>query len=103
MQKMNILTYQKLEERVVDIVAKLGRRPIVWQEVFFNNVRLPSGTIIQVWTKGWQEMLSKITEKGYPAILSSCWYLDILQTDGDWNKYYECEPEGWWLKFLTYQ
>lgn len=27
------------------------------------------------------------------AIFSSCWYLDYLQTGGDWQKYYGCDPQ----------
>lgn len=36
--------------------------------------------------------MSNITRQGYPALLSSCWYLDHLSSGGDWNKYYQCEP-----------
>lgn len=33
-----------------------------------------------------------MTGSGYKALLSSCWYLDHLNTGGDWLKYYECDP-----------
>lgn len=35
---------------------------------------------------------SQVTKDGYPALLSSCWYLDHLSTGGDWRKYYTCDP-----------
>lgn len=39
-----------------------------------------------------EDYLSKITQKGLSAILSACWYLDQLSNDGDWKKFYSCEP-----------
>lgn len=34
----------------------------------------------------------QVTASGRGALLSSCWYLDHLETGGDWKKYYDCEP-----------
>lgn len=33
-----------------------------------------------------------MTTSGRQALLSSCWYLDHLESGGDWKKYYDCEP-----------
>ncbi|KAG8221824.1 hypothetical protein J437_LFUL003458 [Ladona fulva] len=35
-----------------------------------------------------------ITKKGYSALLSSCWYLDGLETGGDWERFYNCDPDN---------
>ncbi|XP_031618894.1 beta-hexosaminidase subunit beta-like [Contarinia nasturtii] len=92
----NISSYEKLEElyiqRVVDMTKDLQHKSIVWQEVFENGVQLPSGTVVHVWTGDRGKLLNAITKSGFPAILSSCWYLDHLSNGGDWRKYYECEP-----------
>lgn len=97
MHSNNITTYEQLEEqyiqRVVDIIDGLKKKSIVWQEVFSNGVRLPNGTVVHVWTGDRQALLSNVTKVGLPALLSSCWYLDHLQTGGDWKKFYGCEPE----------
>lgn len=35
-----------------------------------------------------------MTEQGYFGVFSSCWYLDYLETGGDWIKYYKCDAHG---------
>ena len=37
-------------------------------------------------------MLNNVTRTGLPAILSACWYLDHLNTGGDWKSFYDCDP-----------
>lgn len=34
-----------------------------------------------------------VTQKGYKAITSACWYLNILSYGEDWHKYYQCDPQ----------
>lgn len=96
MAKNNVENYQMLEEiyiqRIVDIVHNLNASSVVWQEVFENGVRLPNGTVVQVWTGDRQSLLEKITNQGLPALLSSCWYLDHLKSGGDWKSFYNCDP-----------
>lgn len=36
--------------------------------------------------------MNNITLQGYPALISSCWYLDHIKRGGDWQKFWECEP-----------
>jgi len=95
MSKNNVKTYQMLEEiyiqRIVDIVHNLNASSVVWQEVFENGVRLPNQTVVQVWTGDRQSLLQQVTNRGLPALLSSCWYLDHLNSGGDWKSFYSCE------------
>lgn len=97
LKENNITRYEKLEEiyiqQIVDIVDDLKHKSIVWQEVFENGVHLVPGTVVHVWTGDSKQLLSDITRKGLPALLSSCWYLDHLSTGGDWIKYYNCDPQ----------
>lgn len=96
MSHHNLTTYEQLEEmyiqRVVDIMEKLNVTPIVWQEVFLNGVRLSAGTVVHVWTGYAPQLLANITSQQFPAILSTCWYLDHLKTGGDWKSFYNCDP-----------
>lgn len=68
---------------------------------FFSNLKLEKSTQIQIWKdvttlpehSTWQEYLSNITRDGYPAILSSPWYLNFISYGyRDWYRYYEVEP-----------
>ncbi|XP_026734479.1 beta-hexosaminidase subunit beta-like isoform X1 [Trichoplusia ni] len=76
------------------VIPLLGQKskPIVWQEVFDEGVKLPSDTIVQVWkTVGAQDMIP-ILSAGHKLIYSSSWYLDYLANGGDWNKFYAADP-----------
>ncbi|XP_060535041.1 beta-hexosaminidase subunit alpha-like [Cylas formicarius] len=96
MQKNNITTYEELEsyyiKKVIDMVDDIGFDSIVWEEVFVNGVQTPNNTIIHVWRDNWMDTMYAVTKAGKNAILSACWYLDHLETGGDWEKYYLCEP-----------
>lgn len=37
-------------QRIVDMIKNLGRKSIVWQEVFENGVNLAPETVVHVWT-----------------------------------------------------
>lgn len=54
MKRENITTYEMLEEKyiqkIVDMVIRLKRRSVVWQEVFQKGVKLANDTIVHVWT-----------------------------------------------------
>lgn len=96
MKSHGIVGLKQLEEyyiqKILDINSRLGVKSIVWQEVFDNGVRLNESTIVHIWTGSQQDELYQVTGSGYKALLSSCWYLDHLNTGGDWLKYYECDP-----------
>ncbi|KAG8221826.1 hypothetical protein J437_LFUL003460 [Ladona fulva] len=91
--------YAGLEEyyvqKLVDMVKQFNISNIVWQEVFDNGVRIEPDTVVQVWIpRDSQKEMSRVTAKGYRVLLSSCWYLDSLSSGGDWQKFYECDPEN---------
>lgn len=96
MKANNITTYAGLEERyiqrVVDMAQAVNVSSIVWQEVFTNGVRLPDETVVHVWLGNQSSLLAQITNNGFKAILSTCWYLDHLKTGGDWTDFYRCDP-----------
>ncbi|CAG5096091.1 Similar to HEXB: Beta-hexosaminidase subunit beta (Felis catus) [Cotesia congregata] len=77
---------------LLKIPASRNVSSIVWQEVFENRVELTQDTVVHVWTGNWSEKLSKITEAGYPVLLSACWYLDHIAGGSDWSKFYNCDP-----------
>jgi len=99
-----IQSYEDLESyymvKALDIVKSLNRSYIVWEEVFNNGVVLKPDTVVHVWIGSWGEEkenywrkeLYNVTEKGFRAILSSCWYLDLISYGHDWQQYYYCEP-----------
>lgn len=96
MKKNNISSFSFLQknfmEKVTRSVTALDNIPIVWQEVMVENVDMPPGTIVQVWTGDWRVLLFMFTKAGHRALMSECWYLDHLENGGDWKKYYNCEP-----------
>ncbi|XP_056642782.1 beta-hexosaminidase subunit beta-like [Diorhabda sublineata] len=79
-------------QKIIDMVNGLKSKSIVWEEVFTNGVQVPNDTVIQVWKDLWTMVLDEVTASGKKAILSSCWYLDHLNTGGNWEEFYSCEP-----------
>ncbi|XP_030762521.1 beta-hexosaminidase subunit alpha-like isoform X2 [Sitophilus oryzae] len=100
MASNNISTYEDLEsyyiQKIINSANSLKFNSIVWEEVFVNGVTLPNDTIVHVWRDygnfKWVETMKSVTESNKPALLSACWYLDHLQTGGDWQGFYECDP-----------
>jgi len=89
--------YRKLEsyyiQKLVQIIERLQKSYIVWQEVFDDNVVLKPDTVVHVWKrKDWQRELKKVTSAGYRALLSSPWYLNYINYGTDWPTYYQIEP-----------
>lgn len=77
-----------------NVIPLLGDRskPIVWQEVFDEEVSLPNGTIVQVWKNTEAYEMQSILDAGHKVIYSASWYLDHIRGGGDWDKYYEVDP-----------
>ena len=94
-------------QRVLALVQGLGKTPIGWQEVYDNHLNLTARTIVNVWkyhnapcvggsdgssAQTWQGELANVTAAGYYALLSSPWYLNIVQYAPDWEGFYLTEP-----------
>ncbi|XP_011499053.1 PREDICTED: beta-hexosaminidase subunit beta-like [Ceratosolen solmsi marchali] len=96
MKKRNITgRYEKLEElhhKKLMNALKDDIIPIVWQEVFDRVKKLYRNTVVQIWTGDWRKEIAAVTNAGYPAILSTCYYLNYIAQGGDWIKFYECDP-----------
>lgn len=91
--------YRRLEsyyiQKLVQIVERLKRSYIVWQEVFDDGVQLQADTVVQVW-KGhegqWMGEMERVTARGFKVLLSSPWYLNHIAYGTDWNRLYQADP-----------
>ncbi|KAF2878771.1 hypothetical protein ILUMI_27398 [Ignelater luminosus] len=101
MKEHNIESYKELEnyyiQKILNISHNLTKKPILWEDAFTNSVNLTSSTTVQIWKDlkiigGWKRTADKVTKAGLPILLSACWYLDRLESGGDWRKFYNCEP-----------
>uniref|UniRef100_T1IUC0 beta-N-acetylhexosaminidase n=1 Tax=Strigamia maritima TaxID=126957 RepID=T1IUC0_STRMM len=90
--------FTKLEQyymqQLLDILKSFPRNNsyIVWQEVIDNGVTVKPDTVVQVWKEPFAEELANITNKGYRALLSACWYLNYITYGSDWETFYLCDP-----------
>ena len=78
MKLKNITTtvglYEFFETRLLRIVSdKLGKTPIVWQEVFNLNLTLSDRAIVDVWKGFDKNTLEQATRQSHRVILSGCW------------------------------
>lgn len=78
--------------KLLQITDSLEANTIVWQEVFDNGVKMPTNTVVHVWTGNWPKEMEAATKEGHPVLLSTCWYLDHIAEGGDWRKFYRCDP-----------
>lgn len=96
MKDKHFSQYEQLEgmyiQRLVDLIARLNASSIVWQEVYQNGVQLPNTTVVHIWSGNRRNLLRQVTQDGFNALLSTCWYLDHILGGGDWEKFYECDP-----------
>ncbi|CAF3891536.1 unnamed protein product, partial [Rotaria sp. Silwood1] len=79
---------------LVDIVNATGKGYAVWQEIIDHHVKIKSNTLVEVWKEPYSLELARVTNLGYRAILSACWYLNLISYGQDWFKYYRCDPHN---------
>ncbi|KAI8125222.1 hypothetical protein FF38_14395, partial [Lucilia cuprina] len=86
------LPYMYLE-RLTANMSTLGCKQMVWQEGMTENVWMewPVGTIGQVWFN-YKTNAPYLTSHNYDIIRSQDWYLYLLDSGGDWEKFYLIEP-----------
>jgi hexosaminidase len=93
----NYTNYAELENfyevNLLNIMDKIGKGYIVWQEIFDNGLNIKPDTIVEVWkSANWQQELGAVTKKGFRALLSAPWYLNYISYGKDWPNYYNVEP-----------
>jgi len=84
---------QYYENTLLELVGKLDKDYIVWEDVFDNGVKLLPATVVHVWKGTWQDTVAKSTAAGYRTILSQPWYLNYISYGSDWKTYYKVDPE----------
>eukprot|EP00532_Pseudo-nitzschia_australis_P001283 CAMPEP_0168197980 /NCGR_PEP_ID=MMETSP0139_2-20121125/21496_1 /TAXON_ID=44445 /ORGANISM="Pseudo-nitzschia australis, Strain 10249 10 AB" /LENGTH=327 /DNA_ID=CAMNT_0008122573 /DNA_START=17 /DNA_END=1001 /DNA_ORIENTATION=+ len=86
--------YEYFETRMLKIVGKFQKTPIVWQEVFDLNLSIPQNTIIDVWkgfdqhaiqnaTKGEAVDASNFVSRVWPrasAVAERLWHGNVTQS-----------------------
>ncbi len=84
--------YEYFETRLLRIVDKFEKTPIVWQEVFNLNLTITPRTIVDVWKGFDTATIESAVAQNFRVILSGCWYLDHL--DKNWQDLYDCDPRN---------
>lgn len=79
--------YEYFETRLLRIVDKYQKTPIVWQEVFNLNLTITPDTIVDVWKGFDTATIEAAVAQGFKVIVSGCWYLDHL--NNKWEDYYK--------------
>lgn len=96
----NLSTWEDIEsyyfKQFIPLLSKRrsGLQVIGWNEVFDHSDQgfTPSNAVIQIWNGAYEEKIRKVTKAGYRAILSACWYLDVITRNTGWEDYYKCDP-----------
>ena len=73
--KTNEALQAYFSKRVHAIVIAHGKKVIGWDEIL--DPALPKGSVVQAWRNG--RILADAARQGYPVILSSGYYLDLMQ------------------------
>ena len=79
----DLMTYYS--EKVLAIARSVGKRPMVWQDVWDDGVKLAADAVIEVWkdtsllpgVPAWPHYLSKATSEGYDTVLAAPFYLNL--------------------------
>ena len=101
MAATGIATYAGLEsyyvQRLINLVAAQGRSVVGWQEIFDNNLTLPSETVVCAWKGGAASgpaEMGRITSGGFRALLSAGWYENYIAYGAQWPSYYALDPSN---------
>ncbi|XP_011292114.2 beta-hexosaminidase subunit beta [Musca domestica] len=80
-------------ERFSANITSLGWKQMAWQEGFIENpwMAWPKDTIAQIWFD-YKATAATLTKRKFNVIRSQDWYLYVLETGGDWEKFYNVEP-----------
>ncbi|CAF1661930.1 unnamed protein product, partial [Adineta ricciae] len=81
----DLMTYYS--SKILEINRSIGAKSMVWQDVWDDGVKLPPGTVIEIWkdttlvpeSQPWSYYLSKATSEGYDAVLASPFYLNMIE------------------------
>lgn len=97
MHRNNIKNVVELKDyyfaNIFNITRSLKTVPIVWEEIFDDNIHLDPNAVVHVWKDSYDySILSKVMKSGHPALFSSCWYLNYIKYGADWTNFYRCDP-----------
>jgi hexosaminidase len=78
-----LMTYYS--SKILDLVKLIGAKPMVWQDVWDDGVKLAPEAVIEIWkdtslianSPSWSYYLSKATSEGYDAVLAAPFYLNM--------------------------
>lgn len=76
-------------QRVLDINNKLGLKSMFWEEILETGLPLNKDTVIQVWKVESTYTIQPVVSRGFKAVYSGCWYLNMLERK--WHDYYKCD------------
>ncbi|XP_021371857.1 beta-hexosaminidase subunit beta-like isoform X2 [Mizuhopecten yessoensis] len=95
---LNASDFSGLEQyyirRVLDIVSKTHKKTIIWEDPIEKGLKADKDVLVEVWRneQNWTNNMEEVIQRGYSAILSSCWYLNYISYGQDWRQYYSCDP-----------
>ncbi|XP_016660218.1 beta-hexosaminidase subunit beta-like isoform X3 [Acyrthosiphon pisum] len=76
-----------------NITRSLKTVPIVWEEIFNENIHLDPNAVVHVWKDSRDySILSRVMKSGHPVLFSSCWYVNYIKYGTDWLNFYRCDP-----------
>ncbi|XP_025418569.1 beta-hexosaminidase subunit beta-like isoform X2 [Sipha flava] len=92
----NISNVEGLEDyyfkHIFNITRELKTVPIVWEELFSDNIHLDHNVVVQIWKpNNFSSLVQEVIDSGYAVLISSCWYLNYIKYGSDWSSFYNCD------------
>eukprot|EP00042_Codosiga_hollandica_P038615 m.315510 g.315510 ORF g.315510 m.315510 type:complete len:761 (-) comp55441_c0_seq2:227-2509(-) len=80
--------YAKFQNEVFDHVKSLGKKPMVWEDLFVAGVPVPKDVLLQPWMCWGMDMCrgGDLLWQGFNIVQSTCYYLDWDKT---WQDIYD--------------